>query len=100
MSRYDGVDILRDDKGRRYLKGVKYPTIVVSENDIYIISTTGDTLDLLAEDYYRNVEDYWIIAVANGLSGDCRYILPGTQLRIPSDTETIKRNFRELNNIL
>lgn len=98
--RYENINILRDkDTGIRYFRGVKYPRIYPNDNDIYIMTVGGDTLDVISMDYYGNVDDYWIIAIANGLSGDSRFVEPGTQLRIPSDTETIKSNYRRLNNI-
>ena len=99
MGRYDGVPILKDNKGRRYLKGVKYPEIPVSDSDTYIISTWGDSVDLLSYDYYNTVNDYWIIIVANDLPGDSRFIAPGTQVRIPKDTIPIKAEFNRLNGI-
>jgi hypothetical protein len=98
--RYDGVNILRDsDTGVRYLRGVKYPRTYPSDNDIYIITVYGDSLDVISYDYYGNVEDYWIIAISNGIPGDSRYVEPGTQLRIPIDTQAIKNEFRRINNI-
>lgn len=97
--RYNNVEILKDAKGIRYYRGVKYPRIYPSDNDIYIITAFGDSLDVISEDYYQNVDDYWIIAIANGLPGDTRFVLPGTQLRIPVNTERIKIDFKKLNNI-
>ena len=50
MDRYAGTKILQykdvnDDN--RYYKGTKYPTIPLSETDIYVITTQGDRLDVL-----------------------------------------------------
>ena len=98
--RYQGVDIIKDSTGIRYYRGVKYPRIYPDNNDIYIISTYGDTLDVLAEDYYQNVDDYWIIAIANGLPGDSRFIPAGLQIRMPVNMERIKSDFKKLNNIV
>lgn len=100
MSRYQGINILRDQNGKRYFKNVKYPFIPVSDDDIYIITVTGDTIDIITDDYYKNVDDYWIISVANNLRGDSRFIPVGTQLRIPSDVEGIKKAFNALNGIV
>lgn len=99
MSRYSGIDILKDSLGKRYFKPVLYPDIPVLDEDIYIETVHGDTLDVLAYDYYNNVDDYWIIAVANGLRGDSRFIEPGTQIRIPQDTQTIKAAYEKLNGL-
>jgi hypothetical protein len=99
-SRYQGISILKDKDGKRYLRGVKYPDVPVSDDDIYIISVVGDTIDLLADDYYKKVDDWWIIAVANNLKGDSRFIPAGTQLRIPADVEGIKKAYNTLNGIV
>lgn len=100
MGRYSGVAILKTDNGKRYLKQIKYPNIPLNEQDIYIISEYGDTVDNISYEYYKNVDDYWIISVANNLKGDSRYIIPGTQIRIPSNTDEIKRAYNNLNKII
>lgn len=63
------------------------------------MSVAGDRVDQYANDYYSDVEDYWIINVANGFLGDSLYIQPGIQVRIPQDIITIKRNYNKLNGI-
>lgn len=98
--RYTNVEILKDkESGKRYLRGVKYPRIYPDNNDVYIITAYGDSIDVISYDYYGNVNDYWIILTANGLPGDSRFIEPGTQLRIPVNTQKIKADFNKLNNI-
>jgi len=98
--RYDNVDILTDpDTKRKYLRGVKYPAIQFDNNDIYIITVAGDRLDLLSNDYYNNVDDYWIIISANNLPGDSIFVTPNTQLRIPIRTSEAKLAFDTLNEI-
>lgn len=96
--RYQGTPILKTEQGVRYFKPIKYPSIPLSENDIYIISA-GDRADILALDYYNTEEDYWIISVANGLSGDSLFFPPGTQIRIPQDTIRVKQDFNRINGI-
>lgn len=97
--RYDSIQILKDSAGRRYYRGVKYPRIYPENNDVYIITAYGDSLDVLSYDYYKTVDNYWIIAVANGLAGDTRFVPPGIQLRIPSNIQQILLDFNSLNNI-
>ena len=98
--RYDNVKTLIDpDTKRRYLRGVKYPAIPYDDNDIYIITVAGDRLDLLSNDYYNNVDDYWIIISANNLPGDSIFVTPNTQLRIPVRTVEAKQAFNMLNEI-
>jgi hypothetical protein len=99
MQRYQGFPILLDDQGRRYYKPAKYPEIPLSANDIYIMSVFGDRVDQYSSDYYGNTDDYWIINVANGFLGDSLFIEPGTQVRIPQDTVTIKQNYNKLNGL-
>lgn len=100
MSRYQGIKVLKDKNGKRYINHVKYPFIPVSDDDTYIITVAGDTIDIITDDYYKNVDDYWIIAIANNLRGDSRFIPPGSQIRIPADVEGIKKAFNELNRIV
>ncbi len=98
--RYDNITILKDKETKvRYQRGVKYPDIPYSNDDIYIISVSGDRLDVLAEDYLGSVDDYWILAVANGMRGDSLYVPSNIQFRIPANIEEIKRAFSKLNSI-
>jgi phage tail protein X len=85
--------------GVRYYPSLKYPEIPLSETDIYIITVFGDRLDIFADHYYGTTDDSWIISTANGLSGSSIFFEPGTQLRIPTDTITIKNNFNQLNGL-
>lgn len=96
--RYDNITILKDSiTNRRYYRGSKYPPIPYNDEDIYIISVYGDRLDILSQDYYGTIDDYWIILTANNLPGDSLFIPPGTQIRIPFDTASIKTAYDNLN---
>lgn len=96
--RYTGNTVLKDSvSGKRYYRGTKYPAIPYSNNDIYIITVAEDRLDLLANDYYGSVDDYWIIMVANDIPRDSIFIKPGIQLRIPSNISAIKAAYDRLN---
>ena len=66
------------------LKSTKYQQVPMSDRDIFVISQSGDRLDILAQKYYGDVNLWWYIAKANNL----KFItLPiGTRLRIPADT--------------
>ena len=100
MSRYDGINIKNDSTGKRYLKGTRYPDIPATDNDLYFISVYGDSLDIIAYDYYKNADEYWIIAIANGLRCDSRFIPVGTQVRVPQDITSIKAEFNRINGVL
>jgi hypothetical protein len=68
MGRYQDIKVLRDSdvvQGVRFYSTVKYPEIPLSADDIYVLTNEGDRLDLLAQQYYGDVNLYWIISVAN-----------------------------------
>ena len=45
-SRVKNITILRTPNRKRYYKALKYPEIPLSIEDIYVITTSGDRLDL------------------------------------------------------
>lgn len=98
MNRYENTQILKDDNGKRYFKTIIYPQIDPKETDIYVITTVGDRLDILADQYYGDSTNYWIISGANNIKKDRLTIPAGTQLRIPTEIEEFLKQFAELNN--
>lgn len=103
MGRYQDIKVLRDSdvlKGVRFYATVKYPEIPLSPNDIYVLTNEGDRLDLLAQQYYGNVNLYWIISTANdNLQQNSLLLPPGSQIRIPQDLSSIISAFRNLNSL-
>jgi len=98
MQRYDESTILTTNNYRPYYKGKIYPNIPLSETDIYVITTVGDRLDSLAYNYYRDPTLWWIIAMANNnATKGALYPQPGTQLRIPLNTNGILELFKQFN---
>lgn len=98
MNRYKNIPIIRSSTGTRYYRDSKYPRISLSSSDIYVITTTGDRLDLLAQQYYNDSSLWWIISIANeDLPQNSLFIPVGTQLRIPSDVATILSEYETLN---
>ena len=93
--------IVKTDKDtqNRFYKNIEYPEIPVSPNDVYIVSKSTDRLDLLAKDYYGNVNYWWVISKANPdkIKRDSFFINPGLQIRIPSNIEKIYNDFLDLN---
>jgi hypothetical protein len=73
------------DTKKKYIANTLYPDVPVSENDWYIITTAGDRLDVLAQQFYHIVDYWWIIAIANGLPADSLCPEIGIQIRIPVD---------------
>ena len=86
------------DRKRTY-KALKYPEIPLSINDLYVITNDGDRLDLLANQFYQDVDMWWIIATANPgvVKRDTFNLKPGLQIRIPTSTQGIIQEFEELN---
>ena len=88
-----------DSDKKRYYKALKYPEIPLSINDIYITTTSGDRLDLLVNQFYKDVDLWWIIATANPnvVRRDSFNLKGGLELRIPADKDEIIQSFSELN---
>jgi len=79
------------------LRTTVYPPIPHSEEDIYIITRDSDRLDLIAGQYYEDVQLWWVIAAANNLGKGTLVVPPGKQLRIPHDIESVVTAFNEFN---
>jgi nucleoid-associated protein YgaU len=97
MNRYPLNNILKEPKGPRYFASTKYPFIVESINDVYIITQQGDRLDNLATQFYGDPTLYWVFQIANELNRDSLYPPIGVQLRIPQDLTKILQDFDKLN---
>ena len=84
---------------KRYYTVIKYPEIPLSVDDFYIITTIGDRLDNLANQFYEDVNLWWVITSANPdvIKRDSFMLEPGIEIRIPADLQTILENFNELN---
>jgi phage tail protein X len=91
MSKYNNLTSTELDVEikRRYYTSILDPEIPKQSDDIYVVSTFGDRLDLLAWNYYQNVKYWWIIAAANPeLRKDTLNLEVGTQIRIPKDFQS------------
>jgi hypothetical protein len=95
--RYDKIATKKDSNGVRAMRPVLYPNIPYNERDIYVRTTPGDRLDLLAYQFYGNVKYWWIIAHANNLGKGSIVVPPGEQVRIPANPIQIQIAFEELN---
>jgi hypothetical protein len=85
--------------GARYFLNNIYPDIPVTDNDNYIITTLGDRLDILAQNFYGDIDFWWILASANALSGDSLYPPVGIQLRVPTNIVGIVNSYNQVNSI-
>ena len=97
-NRYTYSEILKTNETKKnYLQSTIYPKIKATDNDLYIISTQGDRLDLLANQYYSDRNLWWIIAVANNLNDASLSIEIGKQLRIPGNISVILSDLEKIN---
>jgi len=96
-NRYANIKTKKNTSGKGVASSVLYPPIPRHAQDIYIITTVGDRMDMLAKTYYGQVNLWWIIAEANAIGKGTLDIPIGTQLRIPKDLYSIQRDFENLN---
>ena len=82
---------------KKYLESTIYPKIKPTNEDIYIIATQSDRLDLLAAKYYGDPTYWWVISVANNLNDASLGIEVGKQLRIPGNISTVLTEFERIN---
>jgi nucleoid-associated protein YgaU len=82
--------------GKRFFRTTTYPTIPLDSSDTYIIVTSADFLDSLANKFYQDPTLWWVIAQANGLKGTLKPKV-GSQLRIPGNISLILSNFSTAN---
>jgi len=89
----------RTNQGKRYYQPLRYPSIPLSSNDIYILTSIGDRLDSLANQFYNDVRLWWIIAIANPdiIKRDSYSLNPNLEIRIPSNMSQILKDFEKIN---
>lgn len=90
--------ILKTKEGKQYFSSAIYPTLEENPNDIYVVTTMMDRLDLIADEYYGKPSYWIIIALANdGIGNGTLYVPAGVQLRIPFDPSQFDIEYNELN---
>jgi len=92
-SRYRTSKTKKLDDGRTVYSSRIYPEISLRDDDIYVVSETGDRLDTLAYEYYDDSSLWWIIASANNIHDAPFGLTDGTVLRIPQNYIEILSNF-------
>lgn len=98
MNRYKDIAIFNTEKGKRYYTTNLYPTIPLSDTDIYVITDDRDRYDLLANQYYNDSSLWWIIASANPTIPPTSIYPPaGSQIRIPINISSILREYTNIN---
>ena len=101
MKRYTEIEVIKKAGQRRYSETVRYPLIPPSIGDTYIVARTGDRLDNLAYEYYKDPSLWWILARANtDVDFKGNMSLPtGTKLIIPTDVGEIISDLERINRI-
>jgi len=101
MDRLNFIKQVKGTNNKRTFKYIKYPKIPLSINDIYATTLVGDRLDLIANQFYKDVDLWWVITTANPsvIRRDSFNLKPGLQIRIPSPNRItgILRSFEQLN---
>lgn len=97
MNRYEKIEKLKTESGKRYKKTIQYPLMERNVNDIYIIGRQGDRIDNLAYKYYSDSKLWWIIARANNIGNGNLSVPIGEQIRIPSNHIGIVTEYNKLN---
>jgi phage tail protein X len=84
---------------KRTYRALKYPEIPLSIEDLYITTTDGDRLDLLANQFYQDVDMWWVIATANPgvVKRDTFNLKPGLEIRVPANPQGVMQEFESLN---
>ncbi len=92
-SRYYNNETKRTFDGKEVFRPKIYPNIPLRDDDVYVMTETGDRLDTLAFLYYEDPTLLWIIASANNIHNAPLGFEDGTILRIPQNYISIIRNF-------
>ena len=97
MKRYENVPVLKSQLGKEYRTTVLYPEVPLSDSDFYVITTSGDRYDTLANQFYSDYTLWWVIAAANNFQAASLIVPPGVQLRIPGNVSKVVDNYRKQN---
>ena len=95
QTRYRNTGLKKITDGRVVFQSKIYPNIPPSDDDIFVATETGDRLDTLAYQYYRDSALWWIIAAANNIHNAPIGLKEGTILRIPPNYIEIMGAFSE-----
>ena len=95
--RYQNIGTYTTDDGKLIYLPTRYPSVVLANNDYYIIAKAEDRLDLIAADFYGDSTLWWVVAMANDVPGDSMFVTPGFQLRIPGNIATALDEYDDYN---
>ena len=101
MSRYKRINTIStpsQNKGAKFYTTTFYPDVPLSQNDIYVLTSKGDRLDLLAHQFYGDKRLWWVISSANpNISKNSINVPIGSQLRIPANPGDVVSLFNKIN---
>ena len=98
MNRYQDIQQLKTNRGKRYYTTTRYPDIPLSDDDLYIITMRGDRLDNLVYQFYGDSTLWWVLQIANpNTNKDSLYPNLGIQFRIPTDINAILDEYERIN---
>ena len=92
LDRYQFTARTNEDK----LKTTKYPVYEKQPTDRYILTRTGDRLDMLANEFYKDPRFWWVIADANNLGKGSLSVPDGLQIRIPFPIDDLLNRIRDV----
>ncbi len=85
-SRYEKVGVYQTvDAGGRAVTALKIRFIPPTPAGYLHTFTADERLDILAYNFYRNPEKFWLISDANTVMDPDDLLEPGRQLRVPPD---------------
>ena len=90
-SRYINNKTKKTIDGNTVYRPTFYPEIPLRDDDVYVATETGDRLDTLAFQFYKDSNLWWIIACANKIHDAPFGFADGTILRIPQNYLDILR---------
>jgi len=92
-NRYRNIKSKKLDDGRKVYPPKIYPNIPKSDQDLFVVTQTGDRYDNLANQFYGDSSLWWIITSANNVHDAPIGIKEGTILRIPQNYQKIIKDF-------
>jgi nucleoid-associated protein YgaU len=96
-NRYRDIQTAQSENRGKYKVNAVYPELPPSQDDLYVITTTGDRYDLLAKQFYNDHTLWWIIAAANNSQKASLIPTPGVQIRIPADKDLAIQLYNTVN---
>ena len=84
-SRYSSYVPKKLKDGRIVYRTRIRPAIPLQDDDVYVVTQSGDRLETIALTFLGDQSLWWIIAMANNLHGANIAVADGTILRLPID---------------